>query len=143
MIAMTFSAFNHSTLKLLAAAGLLLGSAQLAHARDTSQSIFPADMSAVNLAAHPTCVIYDGGKRALIQGAVVRDGQGQRDAQVAVTSNSGRRSSAVTGDGGFFTVDTTVDSAAPTFHIAGGAEAICQAPPPVADVASADTTSLF
>lgn len=70
------------------------------------------DMSAESLAAHPTCVVYANGRRALIHGAALHDAQYGGGAAVAlqvINADGSRTLHALTAGGdGFFTYDMPV-----------------------------------
>jgi hypothetical protein len=127
---LTFSPFDRSTLKLFVAAFFVLGGASMvtAHAQDIAAGptgvfgdpigtpiaygnggnsrLVGGDMSAEGLAAHPTCVVYANGHRALIQGAALHDAQYGGGAAVAlqvINADGSRTLHAFTarGDGSF------------------------------------------
>ena len=81
------------------------------------------DMSAESLAAHPTCEVYDGGRRALIRGAVLHaDPYSPAAIAIEVIDNHGRRElhAINAGDGGFFLLDLPVDHAFSAYIAAAG-----------------------
>lgn len=118
---MITSSLDRTTLKLLVAAFFALGGASMitAHAQDIAAGptgVFGDPIGSPvaygnggeteGLAAHPTCVVYDNGRRALIQGAALHDGQFGNGAAVAlevINSDGSRTLHAFTasGDGSF------------------------------------------
>jgi hypothetical protein len=75
-------------------------------------------MSAESLAAHPTCAVYDGGARVLIQGAALHDDAAPVALMVSDRIGGSSLHATTTGAGGFFSLDVAVPSGAIAVHIA-------------------------
>ena len=112
----TLSSFDRTTMKLLVAAFFVLGGASVATAM--AQDAGASPMSAENLAAHPTCVVYDDSRRALIQGAALRNTAAPAALMVIDRMGGSTVHATTAGDGGFFSLDLAVPNGAVAIHIA-------------------------
>jgi hypothetical protein len=112
----TLSSFDRTTMKLLVAAFFALGGASVAMAR--AQDVDDGPMSTDALAAHPTCVVYDGGDRALIQGAALHGDAAAVALMVSDRMGGSSLHATTAGDGGFFSLDLAVPNGAVAIHVA-------------------------